>query len=128
MVKRSGMAVKETSYYGSLEGFLNPIGHSLKPFVRAIINTKNIGSGIPDGGLFTKEQFSKGQERIEDFVGTTPSRGVIEIKSTSEDVDKIAESEQVKKYLKGWPAGDDLAGLPSTCLSRPARPAPILST
>ena len=102
MIKRSGMSVKETSYYGSLESYLNDIGHSLKPWVRSIINTKNIGSGIPDGGLFTKEQFSKEQERIEDFVGTPPSRGVIEIKGTAEGIKKIVDSTQVKKYLNGY--------------------------
>ncbi|QEC69616.1 N-6 DNA methylase [Panacibacter ginsenosidivorans] len=101
-IKRSGMAVKETSYYGSLESFLNEIGSSLKPTIRAIINTKNTGSGIPDGGLFTKDQFLKDQDRINDFLGTPPSRGVIEIKGTSDDVDEIAKSDQIKKYLKGY--------------------------
>lgn len=102
MIKQSGMAVTETSYYGSLEALFNKIGSTLKPFVRAIINTKNIGSGIPDGGLFTKDQFSKKHEIIDDFIGTPPSRGVIEIKGTSAKIKTTAKSEQVKKYLKGY--------------------------
>lgn len=93
------MAVKETSYYGTLEGFLNGIGSELRPQVRAIINTKSIGAGIPDGGLFSKEQFSKTQEQLEDFVATPPSRGVIEVKGTSENIEELAKSSQVKKYL-----------------------------
>lgn len=101
-VKGSGMAVKETSYYGALEQLLNEIGKQLKPTVRAIIHTKNTGSGIPDGGLFTKEQFHRGEENILDFIGTPPSRGVIEIKSTSADIEKLGNSPQVERYLKGY--------------------------
>lgn len=101
-VRGSGMAVKETSYYGALEQLLNDIGKQLKPTVRAIIHTKNIGSGIPDGGMFTKDQFHKGEESILDFVGTPPSRGAIEIKGTSEDIEKLGKSKQVEKYLQRY--------------------------
>jgi type I restriction-modification system DNA methylase subunit len=96
-IKMSGMAVKETSYYGSIETFINKIGSTLKPTVRTIINTKNVGSGIPDGGLFTKEQFSLLKDGFAE--GTLPSRGVIEIKGTSENLKNTLESDQVKKYL-----------------------------
>lgn len=96
------MGVKETSYYGTLESFLNSIGSELKPNVRAIINTKSLGAGIPDGGLFTKDQFSKNQEELEDFIATPPSRGVIEVKGTSDNVETIAKSAQVKKYLEKY--------------------------
>ena len=101
-IKSSGMAVNETSYYGTFEVFLNEIGSNLKPFVRAIINPRNIGSGIPDGGLFTKDQFPKGEDRIEDFIGTPPSRGVIEIKGTSSKIEDEGNSEQIKKYSKRY--------------------------
>jgi hypothetical protein len=37
-IRRSGAAVKETSYYGTLETLFNEIGKSLKPRVRCIIN------------------------------------------------------------------------------------------
>jgi hypothetical protein len=102
MIKRSGMAVDETSYYGSLESFLNEVGNTLNPFVRTIINPKNEGSGLPDGGFFTKDQFNSDQSTIKDFVGTPPSRGVMEIKGTSEILEKIAHSGQVLKYLKRY--------------------------
>ncbi|MBS1577411.1 MAG: N-6 DNA methylase [Bacteroidetes bacterium] len=101
-IRGSGMAVKETSYYGALENLLNEVGKRLKPHVRAIIHTRNIGSGIPDGGLFTKEQFHKGEDEIKDFIGTPPSRGVIEIKGFSENIDSLGKSAQVKKYLIGY--------------------------
>ncbi len=54
-IHRSGAAVPETSYYGTLENLLNEIGKTLKPKVRCIINIKNRGAGIPDGGLFTSQ-------------------------------------------------------------------------
>lgn len=46
--------VEETSFYGTLETLLNEIGKALKPKVRCIINTRNVGAGVPDGGLFTQ--------------------------------------------------------------------------
>lgn len=98
-IKSSGMAVKETSYYGTLENMLNEIGKKLKPNVRAIINTRNIGSGIPDGGLFTRDQFPKGSGIRYELENILPSRGVIEVKGTTESVESIILTDQVKKYL-----------------------------
>ncbi|TRV00322.1 MAG: hypothetical protein EWV75_03420 [Microcystis wesenbergii Mw_QC_S_20081001_S30D] len=42
----SQAAVKETSYYGTLETLLNEIGKTLKPRVRCIINLRNQGAAI----------------------------------------------------------------------------------
>ena len=63
--------------YGTLETHLNELGRGLRPRVRAIINLKNRGAGIPDGGLFSEDQLPGG-----DAVGTggTPARGVLEVK------------------------------------------------
>ena len=47
----------ETSYYPALSNLFNEIGKTLKPKVRCIINIANRGAGIPDGGLFTIDQF-----------------------------------------------------------------------
>lgn len=58
-IRSSGEAVDETSYYGALESFLNDIGKSLKPRVRCVLSLKNRGAGMPDGGLFTEDQFKK---------------------------------------------------------------------
>lgn len=96
-IRSSGSAVKETSYYPAISSLLNGVGKALKPRVRCIINIKNRGAGIPDGGLFTPDQF---QRRAEEELaeGTIPSRGVIEIKATNEDAWVVAEGPQVTRY------------------------------
>jgi hypothetical protein len=100
-IRSSGAAVDETSYYGFLSNLFNEIGKTLKPRVRCIINIKNQGAGLPDGGFFTLDQFQKPSDR-EPLPGLTPARGVIEVKGTSDDVWQIADSEQVSKYLKKY--------------------------
>ena len=98
-IHTTGEASKETSYYGALSNLLNEIGKTLKPVVHCVINPKNRGAGIPDGGLYTLEQ-----KILEDEASTTriPAHGAIEIKSSGEDVEKIANSEQVLRYLKRY--------------------------
>lgn len=97
-IRASGSAVRETSYYGPLERLLNEIGKLLKPRVRCVLTLRNQGVGIPDGGLFTADQFQKaGTGELQN--GQLPSRGVIEVKGAQADVQVIARSEQVKKYL-----------------------------
>jgi hypothetical protein len=54
-IRSTGAAVKETSYYPPLANLLNTVGQTLKPRVRCVINLKNQGAGMPDGGLFTLE-------------------------------------------------------------------------
>jgi hypothetical protein len=54
-IRSTGAATPETSYYGPLASLLNDIGKTLKPRVRCIINLKNRGAGLPDGGLFTPD-------------------------------------------------------------------------
>ncbi|ACB51819.1 putative adenine specific DNA methyltransferase [Crocosphaera subtropica ATCC 51142] len=97
----TGAGVKETSYYGTLETLLNDVGKTLKPKVRCIINLKNKGAGLPDGGLFTANQFRKNKDG-EPFNSIYPERGVIEIKGTKEDVNKIADGEQVVRYWEKY--------------------------
>src|SRR2546425_13100421 len=97
-IRRSGGAVKETSYYPALSNLLNEVGKTLKPRVRCIINIQNTGAGIPDGGLYTAEQFQK-QSKGELREGQLPSRGCIEVKSTGEEVKDIVRSEQVLRYV-----------------------------
>ncbi|MCA2658293.1 MAG: N-6 DNA methylase [Microcystis sp. M049S2] len=100
-IHSSQAAVKETSYYGTLETLLNEIGKTLKPRVRCIINLRNQGAGLPDGGLFNVDQFPKNQE-LEPFTAIFPERGAIEIKGTKEDIKKIAASEKVQKYWQKY--------------------------
>jgi hypothetical protein len=101
LIRSSGSAVKETSYYGTLENLLNEVGKTLKPKVRCVINPKNQGGGLPDGGLYTAEQFQK-QSSGEPRDGQLPARGCIDVKSTSEDVKDVARSEQVMRYVNRY--------------------------
>ena len=96
-IRRTGSAVKETSFYGTLENLLNEIGKSLKPRVRCIINLQNRGAGLPDGGFFTANQFQKSSNEL--IKGQLPERGAIEIKGTKDDVRTIADTKQVDDYL-----------------------------
>ena len=105
--RATGEAVKETSFYPALSNLLNGVGAELNPKVRAVINLKNRGAGLPDGGLFTARQLKKlgGDEVVSDpaaFKGQQPERGVIEVKGTTAEVRDIAESEQVMRYLKHY--------------------------
>lgn len=100
-IRSSGAAVKETSYYGPLANLLNEIGKTLKPRVRCIINLKNQGAGLPDGGLFTANQFQRASE-AEPLDPQNPERGVIEVKGTGDDAWVTADSKQVSKYWQKY--------------------------
>lgn len=58
-IRRSGGAVKKTSYWPALSNLLNEVGKTLRPKVRCIINIKNAGAGPPDGSLYTAGPFQK---------------------------------------------------------------------
>lgn len=100
-IRASGAGVPETSYYPALASLFNAVGKMLKPKVRCIIHTRNQGAGIPDGGLFTADQFQR-QADGEPKAGQLPARGVIEAKGSSPDVKAIMASRQVKEYLKTY--------------------------
>jgi len=96
-VRATGSGVKETSYYPAVSGLFNTVGKTLKPPVSCIINLKNTGAGIPDGGFFTPDQ----KRQADDpglRLGLLPSRGVLEVKGAGDDVARIAAGEQVDKY------------------------------
>jgi hypothetical protein len=95
-IRSADAGVKETTYYTALANLLDAVGKTLKPKVRCILQLRNRGAGNPDGGLFTADQFPKGS--AEPLGSGLPSRGVIEIKSTSEDAWFTADREQVTKY------------------------------
>ncbi|MBK9215672.1 MAG: N-6 DNA methylase [Chloracidobacterium sp.] len=95
-IRRAG-GVPETSGYGAIENLFNEAGKSLKPKVKCVINPSNKGAGIPDGGLFTPNQFQRSSNDL--IEGQLPERGAVEVKSTSEEVDFTADSIQVGKYL-----------------------------
>lgn len=96
-IRSSGAAVKETSYYPPLANLFNEIGKTLKPKVRCIINLANRGAGLPDGGFFTPDQLPRSSD-AEPLAGQMPARGVMEVKSTSDDAWLTAETTQVTQY------------------------------
>ncbi|CAM3364451.1 type ISP restriction/modification enzyme [Deinococcus saxicola] len=97
-IKNSGEGVEETSYYPALSLLLNGVGALLRPQIRVIMNTRNRGAGIPDGGFFTPEQFSEGQPQT----GQLPTRGALEVKGTPPALEKILASRQVRAYLSRY--------------------------
>lgn len=99
-IRGTGQAVPETSYYGKMEALFTAIGDMLKPSVFCVLNVKNRGAGIPDGGLFAENQQNVRVEHV--GFGQLPARGVIEAKSTSEDINKIANGSQVARYLNEY--------------------------
>jgi hypothetical protein len=97
-IRATGAAVAETSFYTPLANLLNELGKTLKPKVRAVINIANRGAGLPDGGLFTADQFRKTSDAAP-RPGQLPARGVVEAKPPAEDVRDVARRPQVKRYL-----------------------------
>ncbi len=100
-IRSTGAAVKETSYYGALERLFNNLGKDLKPKIRCVMQLKNRGAGMPDGGLFTARQFQR-QSENEPVNPENPERGVIEIKGTGDNTWVIADSKQVSKYWERY--------------------------
>ncbi len=101
-IHASGAGVAETSYYGPLAELLTALGGKLKPKVTAIINLRNTGGGIPDGGLFTAPQLKGWDPGVDPLSGQLPARGAIEVKGTSDDAFTTAEGEQVARYVERY--------------------------
>jgi len=100
-VRDSNAGEPETSFYPALSNLFNAVGASLKPRVRCVMNLRNQGAGLPDGGLFTADQFQRPTDtQAKD--GQLPSRGAIEAKSTRPDVRDIAAGPQVAAYLNTY--------------------------
>ena len=93
-VRASGGATGERSTYGPLETLLKAVGATLKPRVFCVGEMADQGAGHPDFGLYTAKQVQKGQPRD----GQTPERGVVEVKSSGEDMDAPGVREQVSRY------------------------------
>jgi hypothetical protein len=100
-IRESGAGVPETSYYPALANLFNAVGRTLKPKVRCIIHPGNQGAGIPDGGLFTADQFRR-QSDHQPRSGQLPARGAIEVKGAKPELQAIAATDQVKDYLKRY--------------------------
>src|SRR5579883_1823566 len=92
-IRATGGGVAETSYYPALSNLFNAVGKTLKPRVRCVMNLKNLGNGMPDGGLFTADQFQRSSEGVPK-AGQLPARGAIEAKGAKPDVRAIAATQQ----------------------------------
>ena len=94
-IRGAGIGQHETSYYDAIATLLTTYGRKLNPRVTCVMQIRNQGAGIPDGGLFTAEQLRGHQDRAEQV----PSRGVIEAKAFDADVERVSQTEQVRNYL-----------------------------
>ena len=99
---RGGNPVDEAAYYGALEELLNAVGAELKPKVVANFQLGQSGHGQPDFGLFTAEQIKRGKKAPAALPREKPARGAGEVKGLAADLRKLADSEQVGKYLDGY--------------------------
>ena len=98
--KSTSQATSEVSYYPALVNLLNAVGSSMTPSVTCVPNIKNIGAGHPDAGLFTAEQLTGLTDEEGDAIldYRKPARGVMEVKPTSDEVEDVADSTQVRRY------------------------------
>ena len=121
-IRASGGATAERSSYGPLANLLNAVGSTLKPKVFCVGELADQGAGHPDFGLYAAKQLQKG--RLKE--GQTPERGVVEVKSISDDTWLTAESAQVSRYWERYRlvlvtntrdfvlVGEDTTGQPAT--------------
>jgi hypothetical protein len=96
-IRSSGAAVNEISYYPAISKFLNEIGKQLRPRISCVMNIASQGAGLPDGGLFSQDQF-RGERDASKLLRQIPSRGVIEVKGTKDNTWTTAEGSQVTTY------------------------------
>lgn len=96
----SGAGVAETSGYPAIKELFDAIGKGLKPKVRCIIHLRGQGAGIPDGGLFTADQFPRATDSPRE--GQLPAVAALEVKSVPEDLTSTLAGEQVLKYVRRY--------------------------
>ncbi len=120
-IRLSGEGVSELSYYPALRALLEEVGGGLKPKVRCVMNIRNCGAGLPDGGLFAADQLRRtrttkgsgaaaapaaasGTDDLHSSLlgGQKPARGAMEVKAPSADAEAIAQSPQVLGYLNAY--------------------------
>ena len=95
-VHATGAAVPETSYYPSISRLLEDVGVTLTPQVRPVINIRNSGSGIPDGGLFVVRP-SGPVHTVDPMVASLPERGAIEVKPPDGEMDSICSGANARR-------------------------------
>src|SRR5947199_6499583 len=88
VIRESGIASNERSYYPALDGLFNAVGATLAPKVVAIHDIADQGSGHPDYALQVEQ--------------TKDLRAAVEVKPTFADIEVIMQSSQVKRYLERY--------------------------
>ncbi len=94
LIRASGGATSELSYHAPLNNLLKAVGATLKPKVFCVEELADQGAGHPDFGLYAARQLQRGKPRQ----GQAPERGVVEVKSASDDAWLTAEGDQVSGY------------------------------
>ncbi len=97
----TGRPSPEMSFYAAIEALCNELGSELKPAVVAVSQPASTGAGRPDFALHSRDSTNRSKSGSH---SRTPDRGVVEVKSMSEDIDTLAESAQVKRYLEQYGA------------------------
>ena len=100
-IRATGAAMAETSFYPSLATLFNTIGKTLKPKVRCVMMLANRGAGMPDGGMFTADQFRKASDHSP-REGQLPARGALEVKPPAMAIEETIRSEQIRRYIDGY--------------------------
>ncbi len=98
-IHKSGAATAEISFYPAIKNLLNTVGATLRPKVHCVMQIKSRGAGFPDGGLFTDDSRTALHQI---FPATPPDRGVIEVKGIKQNVEEVASSDQVRKYVEEY--------------------------
>jgi len=88
MIKGSNIASNERSYYPALDTLFNAVGATLNPRVVAIHDVADAGAGHPDYALQVQT--------------TRDLRAAVEVKPASANVDDVAKSAQVLRYLRQY--------------------------
>ncbi len=121
-IRASGGATGERSYYGPLANLLNAVGGTFKHKVICVGELADQGAGHPDFGLYAAKQMQKGQPKE----GQVPERGVVEVKSATDNAGLTATGTQVSRYWNRYRlvlvtnardfvlVGEDPAGHPVT--------------
>jgi N-6 DNA Methylase len=99
-IRSLGAGVPETSYYPALSNLFNSVGKELDPEVTCLIHLQNTGGGIPEAGFFTSDQLQRTTHDV--LPGQRPSRGVMEAKTFDVDMDQLALSAQILRYLSHY--------------------------
>ena len=122
-IRASGGATGERSYYPALSALLDAVGSNAE--TQGVLRGRtrgNQGAGHPDFGLYTAKQVQRGQPKE----GQVPERGVVEVKSASDDAWLTANSAQVSRYWERYRlvlvtntrdfvlVGEDATGQPAT--------------